>query len=226
MKLVYDGKTKKVYDLENGNFLFEFKDDGTVDEAGNFDPGGNRAGIVVKGMGSANLRLSDFFFKKINEAGIASHYVSADLEKSTMTVKPAEFFGNGLEFICRFKATGSFMRRYASYAKEGQDLPALVEITVKDDEHGDPPITRECLEALGLINEGEYSELVSMTQKIAVLIKNELAKKDALLYDIKFEFGRRDGKIILIDEISGGSMRVYKEGTILHPFDIAGLILS
>ena len=226
MKLTYEGKTKKVYTLEDGNLLLEFKDDGTVNEDGNFDPGGNKVGVSVKGMGDANLRLSKFFFTKINEAGFPCHFVSADLEKATMTVKPASIFGNGLELICRFKATGSFIRRYGLYAKEGQDLPALVEVTIKDDKHGDPPITQESLAVLGIMSAEEYDTLVSMTKEIAALVKNELENKNAQLYDIKLEFGRCDGNIILIDEISGGCMRVYKDGALLQPLDIARLMLS
>lgn len=226
MKLVYSGKTKEVYDLEDGHFLLDFKDAGTVGADGSFDPGGNRVGLSIKGMGEANLRLSDYFFNKINSAGFASHYVSSDFEKGTMTVKPATFFGRGIELICRFKATGSFMRRYGAYAEEGQDLPSIIEITIKDDEGGDPPITGECLVALGLMNTQELNELVKLTGKIAALVKKELAIKDAELYDIKLEFGRHEGKIILIDEIASGSMRVYKEGLLMPPLELAKLMLS
>jgi phosphoribosylaminoimidazole-succinocarboxamide synthase len=228
LELLYKGKTKNVYDLKNGHLLLEFKDDGTVDDKGNFDPGGNAVGVTVKGMGDANLRLTDFFFTKINASGFNSHYVSADLEKVCMTVKPAKRFGKGLEAICRFKATGSFMRRYSQYATERQSLPALVEITIKDDERGDPFISKESLLVLGIMNAAEYDELVDLTQKISTLVKDELSKKGAELYDIKLEFGRSesDRKIILIDEISGGCMRVYKDGKIINPLEIARLILS
>jgi len=228
LKLIYNGKTKNVYKLENGHLLLEFKDDGTIDDKGNFDPGGNAVGLTVKGMGDANLRLSDFFFNKINAAGFNSHYLSADLEKACMTVKPAKPFAKGLEVICRFKATGSFMRRYKLYAQEGQALPALVEVTIKDDERGDPPITKESLCVLEILNSAEYDELVDLTQKISKLVRDELSKKSAVLYDIKLEFGRSelDDKIMLIDEISGGSMRVYKDGKIINPLEIAKLVLS
>jgi len=226
MKHVYTGKTKEVYDLEDGRFLLKFKDDGTVGEDGKFDPGGNKVGVTVKGMGSANLRLTDFFFKKIEAAGIPTQYISADVENGVMVVKPAQFFGRGVEVICRLKATGSFVRRFGLYAKEGQDLPALVEVTLKDDARGDPLIGREALEVLGILTGEEYAELVSLTRKICLIVKDELAKKGAELYDIKLEFGRCGGRIILIDEISGGNMRVYKDGAVMDPLDIAKLMLS
>ena len=225
MKLIYTGKTKDVYELENGHLLLKFKDDGTVGEDGKFDPGGNKVGVTLKGMGDASLRLTDFFFGKLEAAGTPTHYISADIENGAMTVRPAQFFGKGIEVICRFKAAGSFIRRYGSYAKEGQDLPAFVEITLKDDSRGDPPITRECLDVLGILNAHEYEEIVSLTRKVCMLVKDELAQKGAELCDIKLEFGRCGGKIVLIDEISGGNMRVQKDGVALGPFDIAKLVL-
>ena len=226
MKLIYSGKTKDVYDLENGRLMFKFKDDATVGEDGKFDPGGNKVGGNIKGMGNSSLRLTDFFFRKIEEAGIGTQLVSSDIENRTMTVKPAVFFGEGIEVICRFKAVGSFMRRFGRYAKEGQDLPAFVEITLKDDDRGDPPITREGLEVLGILKEGEYDELTSLTRKISLIIKEELAKKGMELYDIKLEFGRCDGKVTLIDEISGGSMRAYRDGKPVDPLSLEQIMLS
>lgn len=225
MELVNKGKTKDVYDLGNGRLLLKFKDDVTVDEQGKFDPGGNKTGLTVKGVGNMNLRLTDFFFKKIAEAKIATHYISGNLEENTMTVKAAEFFGKGLEIICRFRATGSFIRRYGSYVEDGKELPAFVEFCIKDDDRGDPIITKEGLEVLGILTDGEYDKIVSLTRKICTLVKDELAAKGAELYDIKLEFGRCDGEIILIDEISGGSMRVYKNGVNIAPSDIVNLVL-
>ncbi|MCL2055788.1 MAG: phosphoribosylaminoimidazolesuccinocarboxamide synthase [Oscillospiraceae bacterium] len=226
MDIIYCGKTKDVYDLGNGELLLKFKDDGTVGEDGKFDPGGNQVGVTISGMGMDNLRLTEYFFKKIEEAGIPTHMVCADTQKGTMTVRRAEILGDGLEVICRYKAVGSFIRRYGKYIEEGSDLPALVEITLKDDARGDPPVTKDTLEALGVLSPGEYDGLAAMTRKISGIIKDALLEKQAELYDIKLEFGRGGGKIILIDEISGGSMRVYKDGGQVGPLDIARLVLS
>jgi len=226
MEFIYRGKTKDVYLLEDGCVLLKFKDDGTVNEDGKFDPGGNTVGVNVKDMGKANLRLTDFFYKKIQAEGIPTHYVGADIENSSMTVRRAKVFGKGLEVVCRFKAEGSFIRRYGLYAKDGQDLPAFVEVTIKDDSRGDPPITREGLEVLGIMTFAEYDEIVSLTKRICLIVKDEVAKKGAELYDIKLEFGRCEGKVILIDEISGGCMRVYKNGAAVDPLAIAEMMLS
>jgi phosphoribosylaminoimidazole-succinocarboxamide synthase len=66
--------------------------------------------------------MSVYFFEKINAAGIRTHYVSADLDDTTMEVLPAKVFGKGLEVICRYKAVGSFFRRYGEYIAEAADL--------------------------------------------------------------------------------------------------------
>jgi len=224
MELIYSGKTKEVYKQPDGNILFKFKDDGTVNERGEFDPGGNTVGVTVAGMGNANLRLTEYFFKKIAAAGVETQFISADIGNGTMTVLPVTFLGRGIEVLCRFKATGSFIRRYGDYVEEGQDLPAVVEFTIKDDERGDPPINRDVLEALDILKPGEYEELVTLTQKISRIIQDEISKAGGVLYDIKLEFGRYDGKIILVDEISAGSMRVYKNDAQLLPFALARLM--
>ena len=226
MEKIYTGKTKDVYKLQDGNYLLKFKDDVTVDEEGNFDPGANVIGKTIEGVGNADLRISKFFFEKLKEKGVETHYIDADLKETTMTVKPAEAFGKGLEIILRYKAVGSFIRRYGDYIKEGTDLDGFVEISLKDDDRGDPFINKEALEILNLLSPIEYEILVSETVKIGGIIKEELAKKGLELYDIKFEFGRADGKIILMDEISGGNMRAYKDGEHVQPLDIAKILLD
>ena len=125
MKLIYTGKTKNVYALDNGHYLLKFKDDCTGKD-GVFDPGMNEVGLTIEGVGDVNLRMSIYFFEKINAAGIRTHYVSADLKETTMEVLPAKVFGKGLEVICRHKAVGSFYRRYSDYIEEGADLAARV----------------------------------------------------------------------------------------------------
>jgi len=227
MKLVYTGKTKDVFLLENGNYLLQFKDDMTgVD--GRFDPGANTVGLRIAGAGRAGLRLSKYFFELLREKGIPTHYVDADLEKATMTVKPAILFGNGIEVICRYRAVGSFLRRYGMYAQEGQPLDGYVEITLKDDARQDPPIDKDALVMLAILTEDEYRILKSLTRQIAGIVKDILAEKGIELYDIKFEFGRigEEKQIALIDEISGGNMRAYKDGKFVEPLDLEKLILE
>lgn len=224
MKLIYKGKTKDVFELQDGSYLLKFKDDMTG-ENGVFDPGANTVGLTVDGAGAAGLKLTCFFFEKINAAGIPTQFIGADTEKAEMTVKPATIFGKGLEVICRYRATGSFIRRYGMYIKDGELLNALVEITLKDDLRGDPLITKDSLAALGILSEDEFEILKSLTKKICGIVKDLLAEKGLELYDIKLEFGRDSkGEIMLIDEISGGNMRVYKESESVPPLELARIM--
>lgn len=226
MKKIYEGKTKDVYSLENGNVLLKFKDDCTGKD-GVFDPGENTVGLTIEGIGKANLKTSIRFFELLKEAGIKTHYVGADIENATMEVLPATVFGKGLEVICRLKATGSFIRRYGDYIEDGAVLEGgYVETTLKDDAKGDPLITSEGLAALGIMTEEMFASMKEQTLKITKLVADELAKKDLDLYDIKFEFGYNNGEVILIDEIASGNMRVYKDGKIVDPVELTKIILG
>ena len=226
MKLIYTGKTKNVYALENGNYLLKFKDDCTGKD-GVFDPGENSVGLSIEGVGDVNLRMSVYFFEKINAAGIRTHYVSADLENTTMEVLPAKVFGKGLEVICRYKAVGSFLRRYRDYVEEGADLPAYVEMTFKNDALGDPLVTKDGLVVLGVMTPEQYDDIKDMTQKITQIVADEMKARGLVLYDIKFEYGYdADGKVMLIDEIASGNMRVYKDGEYIDPMTLSKLFFA
>src|SRR5690606_373009 len=227
MQLIYKGKTKDVYSLEDQVVLLKFKDDVTG-ENGVFDPGANTVGLSIEGAGKSGLKMTQYFYEPLNKQGVPTHFISADLDEVSMKVKKADMFGKGLEVICRYKAVGSFYKRYGAYCTSGQDLNGLVEITLKDDERGDPTISEDALERLGILTKEEYQILKSRTLEICEVIKNELAAKGLTLYDIKLEFGRdsKTQEIILIDEISGGNMRVYKGETYLAPLDLEKEFLS
>jgi len=227
MQLIYQGKTKDVYQLDNNRILLKFKDDVTG-ENGVFDPGANTVGLTIDGAGKSGLKMTKYFFELLNSLQIPTHYVSADIDDVSMVVKNAQVLGKGLEVICRYKAVGSFYRRYAAYCQEGQDLDRFVEVTIKDDERGDPVISQDALAMLGILSEEQYDELADLTRKICDIVKAELAKKELELYDIKLEFGYdvSNNQLILIDEISGGNMRVYKNGTYIAPLDLEKVFLS
>ena len=226
LKLLYTGKTKNVYELPNGNCLLLFKDDCTGKD-GVFDPGENSVGLTIEGVGDVNLRMSIYYFEKINAAGIRTHYVSADLANTTMEVLPAKVFGKGLEVICRRKAVGSFYRRYNQYCELGQDLPYYVETTFKNDALGDPLVTKDGLVDLGVMTAEQYEDLKTMTQQITKIVADDLAAKGLELYDIKFEFGYDpEGRVMLIDEVASGNMRVYKDGEYVDPMTLNGLFFA
>lgn len=226
MEKLYEGKTKNVYQLENGNVLLQFKDDCTGKD-GVFDPGENSVGLTIEGIGRANLETSIHFFEILQKAGIKTHYVSANPEEATMEVLPAKVFGKGLEVICRMKATGSFIRRYGDYIADGTELPGgYVECTLKNDAKGDPLITCEGLEALGIMSREMFESMKAQTLKITRMVADDLATKGLDLYDIKFEFGYNNDEVILIDEIASGNMRVYKDGKCVDPMDLTKIILG
>ncbi len=229
MKKLYQGKTKDVYALENGNVLLKFKDDCTGKD-GVFDPGENTVGLTIEGIGKANLQTSVYYFEMLKNAGIKTHYVTADLENATMEVLPAECFGKpqgggGLEVICRLVATGSFIRRYGEYIKDGTPIEGgYVECTFKNDEKGDPLVTSEGLAVLGVMSPELFESMKAQTIKITNIVAADLKTIGLDLWDIKFEFGYNNGEVILIDEIASGNMRVYKDGKIVDPVELTKLI--
>ena len=226
MQKIYEGKTKDVYSLENGNVLLKFKDDCTGKD-GVFDPGENAVGLKIDGIGKENLKTSIYYFELLKKAGIKTHYVNADVDNATMEVLPGKVFGNGLEVICRLVATGSFIRRYGEYIKDGTELSGgYVECTFKNDEKADPLVTGEGLAALGIMTPQMFESIKEQTLKITKIIADDLESIGLDLWDIKFEFGYNNDEVILIDEIASGNMRVYKGNEIVTPVELTKLILN
>ena len=226
MKKIYEGKTKDVYSLDNGNVLLKFKDDCTGKD-GVFDPGENTVGLKIDGIGKENLKTSIYYFELLKQAGVKTHYVSANVDEATMEVLPGKVFGHGLEVICRLVATGSFIRRYGEYIADGTVLEGgYVECTFKNDEKGDPLVTSEGLAALGIMSHELFESMKAQTLKITKIVADDLKSIGLDLWDIKFEFGYNNGEVILIDEIASGNMRVYKDGVIVSPVELTKLILN
>lgn len=221
MEVTYRGKTKNLFQ-EDGKFFMQFKDDMTGTD-GVFDTGGNQVAGAVAGAGHECIKVSKYFFERLKEEGIKTHYINADLEKNVMEVKKASVFGKGIEVITRFVAVGSFIRRYGSYIEEGKPLNNYTEITLKDDDRDDPLIIEDALVQLGILKEGEYDKICQMNIKISNIIKDILKEKGLDLYDIKLEYGRLAGsdEIVLIDEVSGGNMRAYKDGKYIKPLELS-----
>ncbi|HHX49691.1 MAG TPA: phosphoribosylaminoimidazolesuccinocarboxamide synthase [Clostridiales bacterium] len=226
MEKLYTGKTKDVYKLENGNVLLKFKNDVTGKD-GKFDPGANEVGLSIEGIGKKNLAVTTMFFKLLDKAGIKTHYISSNLEDGTMEVLNATPFGKGLEVICRLRATGSFIRRYGEYIEDGAVFEkGYVEATLKDDLRGDPLITSEGLEALNIMDQKMFEKMKKETLKITKIVADVLAEKGLELWDIKYEFGFNNGQVILMDEISSGNMRAYKDGKSVGPIELTEYLLS
>ncbi|HHP51660.1 MAG TPA: phosphoribosylaminoimidazolesuccinocarboxamide synthase [Moorella mulderi] len=221
MQKVYEGKTKEVYSLGKGLLLLRFKDTVTGEE-GRIDPGANQVIGEIEGKGQASFRASLYFFHLLQENGFPTHFVASGEEEGygpkSMIVKEAR--AHPLEVICRRKAWGSFVRRYGRYISEGAPLPYLVEFTLKDDERGDPFITEEVLKILGIASEEAIQEMKEMARRVAVFLEEHLSNKGLELLDLKLEFGEAEGKLVIIDEISGDCMRVRKGGRLLLPHEL------
>lgn len=220
MTLIHDGKTKSVYAHDDNHVKIVFKDDVTGTEEG-VDPGGNTVVGSIAGKGLAALKQSIYFFELLARHGVPTHFVSAEVGERALIAKKATW--NGLEFVVRFKAFGSFIRRYGKYAQEGADLGGLVEITLKDDERGDPLIVDEAIDALGLLSLEQVHEAKRLVRKAAEVIRQDLAAKGLELLDMKFECGTVGDQLIIIDDVSTDNMRVVKDGKSVDP---QGLLLA
>ena len=214
---IYSGKTKDLFALPNGNILLVFKDDVTGAD-GVIDPGANAVIGQVAGKGRKSLAMTDYFFQRLHAADIPTHFVRADLGKDTMEVRRAEPLGkdirgaSGLEFICRTRPWGSFVRRYQQYIRDaGRTLDYLVEITVKDDERGDPLINDDTILALGLLSRQQLEQAKDITRRVCRIVEADLRDKGLTLIDMKIEIGQVDGEVVVIDEISADAMRVMND---------------
>jgi len=211
------GKTKDLVSSNNGICTFLFKDD-ACGEDGVFNPGANEVGLKIDGMGRASLLLSQHFFPIMKEAGVPTHFISADVEKGTMTCKHLTILP--VEFIWRDKAWGSFCKMYG--IEQGFVLNGLIEATLKDDSLGDPRINKDACILLGKMTQCQYETCDYLTRRIGCILKKELAKYGYELIDFKVEFGvDSEGNIMLADELSGGIWRLLEGGKSVDPIACA-----
>lgn len=225
MEIFYKGKTKDLYKNDQGDLVFKFKDDITGTD-GKEDTGGDEVVGSIEGQGSKNLRMSKYYFEKLKDRDIPSHYIDSNLEENTMTIKEASVFGHGLEVITRYVAVGSFVRRYGLYVEEGQALDEYVEFTLKDDDRQDPLITKQGLLMLGILTEDQYQDILDLNKRVLEVLQEDLESKGLELYDIKLEYGLIDGQVGLIDELSAGNMRVYHNGQKVGLEELIALVLD
>ena len=225
MKTLYDGKTKTVLlDEETGVVNLLFKDTATG-ENGMFDPGYNTVGGSVEGKGKIGLRISKYFFELMEKNGIPTHYLGADIDKCLMQVR--QLTVPKLEFVLRYYTAGSMCRRFT--LPEGIPFnPPYKEVTLKDDEQGDPLITERLCLMKDMLRPGMYDEGLRIVEQVGAILKEELAKMDLQLIDFKIEIGFDEaGKVYVVDEITPDIWRVKdKNGVIPNQIDCAKLILE
>ena len=237
LEKIYEGKTKDVYRYDDGKVLLYSKDsitgwkiknnDGSISIVE--DPGANEVVGEIEGLGLKNLKSSIYYFRLFKNAGLKTHYIDDDLDSKTMLVHEANQIGHGLECIVRFKAMGSILRVYPDYLKEGQELHDFFEITTKNDRAGDPRISKELLTNLDFgkpMSEEDYETSKNLSLNAADIIKTDLLDLGLTLVDIKFEIGKINNEIAIIDEISSGIMRVLKNGKVLSEEELANMLTT
>lgn len=225
MKTLYNGKTKTVLtDEGTGSVYLFFKDDATG-ENGVFDPGSNTVGGSVDGKGKIGLKISQHFFELMEQNGVPTHYLGADVEQGLMKVRNLTV--PKLEFVLRYFTAGSMCRRFT--LAEGIPFdPPYLEVTLKDDEQGDPLISERLCMMKGLLTEGQYDAALDILVRVGEILKKELAGMELTLIDFKIEIGYDEaGKMYVVDEITPDIWRVRgKDGKIPNQIDCAKLILE
>ncbi|HNZ82055.1 MAG TPA: phosphoribosylaminoimidazolesuccinocarboxamide synthase [Sedimentibacter sp.] len=225
MKTLYEGKTKNLLKNEKDGFVYLlFKDDATG-ENGVFDPGSNTVGGSVEGKGKLGLIISSYFFELMEKNGIPTHYLGADIDKGLMKVRSLTV--PKLEFVLRYFTAGSMCRRFSM--EEGIPFdPPYTEVTLKDDEQGDPLISERLCMMKGLLKEGQHDEAMNVLVKVGKVLKEELKQMNLTLIDFKIEIGYdENGKIFVVDEITPDIWRVRdKNGTIPNQIECGKIVLE
>ena len=200
---LYEGKAKKVYATEDPNLVIvSYKDDATA-----FD--GTKKG-TIRGKGSVNNRMSNFLMKKLEAAGIPTHFVEELNDRETV-VKKVQIVP--LEVIVRNVSAGHFSSRYGVEEGIAFDEPVL-EFSYKNDDLHDPLLNTSHALALKLATREEIDTIKSMALRINEILKDFFAQCGVRLIDFKLEFGKTaDGQIVLADEISPDTCRFWDAKT-------------
>ncbi|RTH96575.1 phosphoribosylaminoimidazolesuccinocarboxamide synthase [Thermus scotoductus] len=201
MEKLYEGKAKVLFPAGPDTLRVYFKDEATAFNA-------QKRGLIP-GKGVINNKVSATLFRYLEAHGVKTHFLE-EVSDREMRVLRVEILP--LEVILRFKAAGSFAKRYG--VKEGTPLKTpLVEFSLKSDPLGDPLICPEAILALGLAAEEELSQVRTTTLKVGELLRDFFAQRGLDLIDFKLEFGKRQGEILLADEISPDTMRLWDQKT-------------
>lgn len=203
LEQLYEGKAKRVYKTsDDALYMVEYKDDATA-----FN--GVKRG-TIDGKGVINNKMSTMLFKELEKEGIETHLVEY-IDDNHMLVKRVEIVL--LEVITRNVVAGSLAKRVGK--EEGVVLPKpILEFSYKNDDLGDPMINRFHATALGIATDEEVDEIIAQALKINEILQGIFDKANLTLVDFKLEFGRTpDGKIILADEISPDTCRLWDKDT-------------
>lgn len=201
-ELLYEGKAKKVYTTADPDVLIvSYKDDATA-----FN--GLKKGTIV-GKGAINNRMTNHIFKKLEAKGVPTHLIEELSDRET-AVKKVEIVP--LEVIVRNFSAGSFAKKMGM--EEGvKFLRPTLEFSYKNDELGDPFINKYYALALGLATEEEIDAITKYAFLVNEVMQEYFASLNIELIDFKIEFGRYRGQIILADEVSPDTCRLWDKDT-------------
>ena len=202
LEQLYEGKAKKVFATEDPDIVIvDYKDDATA-----FN--GEKKGTIV-GKGVINNRMTNYVFQVLEKEGVPTHFVEELSDRET-AVKKVEIVP--LEVIVRNVAAGSFSKRLG--IEEGRKLLApTLEFSYKDDDLGDPMINDYFAIAIGAATREEIDKITEYTFKVNDVLKKFFDEAGIDLIDFKIEFGRYHGEIILADEISPDTCRLWDKET-------------
>lgn len=202
LELLYEGKAKKVWTTKDPDVLIvDYKDDATA-----FN--GEKKGTIM-GKGVVNNRMTNHVFKLLEKEGVPTHYVEELSDRET-AVKKVEIVK--LEVIVRNTAAGSFSKRLG-VAEGTKFIEPTLEFSYKDDALGDPLINDYFAIALGVATREEINKITEYAFKVNEVISKYFLEADMELIDFKIEFGRYHGEIILADEISPDTCRLWDVNT-------------
>lgn len=199
---LYEGKAKIVYSTDSpGSVVFEFKDSATA-----FD--GTKKGTILD-KGKINLKISAKIFRLLESKGIKTHF-EREMDANHMVVKKMTMIP--IEAVVRNIAAGSLVKRLGF--KEGQKMvEPIVEFYLKNDSLHDPLINDQHALALGIANPADLAKIRELALKVNRILGEFLSGKGLDLVDFKLEFGRHNGEILLGDEISPDSCRLWDKKT-------------
>ncbi|MFZ7130983.1 MAG: phosphoribosylaminoimidazolesuccinocarboxamide synthase [Eubacteriales bacterium] len=202
LEILYEGKAKKVFKTDDvQKYIVEYKDDATA-----FN--GQKKGSII-GKGVINNKISSILFSMIEEKGVPTHFEKYISEREQM-VKAVEIVP--LEVIIRNYAAGSISKRLG--IQEGVTFAEpILEFCYKNDAYDDPIINEYHIKAMKLATEEEVTSIKDYTFRINEILKEFFLEKGIRLVDFKLEFGRYEENIILADEISPDTCRLWDIAT-------------
>ena len=203
LEQLYEGKAKKVFRTDDPELLIvDYKDDATA-----FN--GLKKGSIA-GKGVINNQMSNRLMAKLEKAGVPTHFVQELSPRETL-VKRVSIVP--LEVIVRNLSAGSFAKRYGVEEGIVFDAPTI-EFSYKNDELGDPLLNSYHALALKLATAEEIDTIKRYAFQVNDFLKALWAECGVILVDFKLEFGRlADGSIVLADEISPDTCRLWDEKT-------------